>query len=347
MVAKRLAEVSAADYVAIGLAHSAYPEGTALFEAVTGLGIDHISGRPSSKQGLTAQVMDTGVPVVSRNITEVEGYNPPPEVTKAMSVLGLGMYLPLKAGGKVCGVLVAGWRRGSPREDLAAEDVPMMEMFAGQAALALQQLQARLMVEADRDRIAKELSVAVINRLFAIGTHLHGAVGLIQIQPAQAQQLMDEAIEGLDETIQQIRTATFELHPDRAPQQRSVSDRLLEELDAASATLGFTPCLVVEGLVDRTLPERHQRELVRAVYEALSNAATHTNLSQAEVVVRVTGSQVTLTVTDNGQVDARQPLEGVLGQLRTGAEQLGGTCRVRAGESTGTVTCWEVPLFSL
>lgn len=344
MVAKRLVDVSGADYVAIGLSNPAYPEGTGFFEAVAGtLGVDHVSGRLSSKQGLTAQVVATGVPVISRNITEEEGYNPPPEVAEAMSVLGLGMYLPLRAAGRVFGILVVGWRRGSPHEDVAADEVPMMEMFAGQAALTLQQVQARLMVVEDRDQIAKELSTTVIDRLFAIGTHLHGIAGLVQ--PLEAQRLMGHAIDGLDEATGQIRSAIFALHPDTGALRRpSTSDQVLDELDVAAATFGFTPRFVVEGPVDRNLGPLLQQELVRAVREALSNAASHADVTKAEVIVRVSGHQVALTVKDDGAVDERQPVEGALAQLRARARRLGGDCSVRSAGSTGTVVFWELPL---
>ncbi|MGW5361720.1 GAF domain-containing sensor histidine kinase [Actinopolymorpha pittospori] len=343
MVAKRLVDVSGADYVAIGLSNPAYPEGTGFFEAVAGtLGVDHVSGRLSPKQGLTAKVVATGVPVVSRNITEEEGYNPPPEVAEAMSVLGLGMYLPLRAAGRVFGILVAGWRRGSPHEDVAANEVPMMEMFAGQAALTIQQVQARLMVVEDRDRIAKELSTTVIDRLFAIGTHLHGIAGLVQ--PHEAQHLMGHAIDGLDDATQQIRSAIFALHPDTSGQQQSASDKVLDEVDVAAATFGFTPRFVVEGPVDRSLGPLPQQELVRAVREALSHAASHRNVTKAEVIVRVTDDRIALTVRDDGEVDERQPIEGALAQLRSRARRLGGECSVRSGGSSGTVTFWELPL---
>ena len=343
MVAKRLVDVSGADYVAIGLSNPAYPEGTGFFEAVAGtLGVDHVSGRLSPKQGLTAKVVATGVPVVSRTITEEEGYNPPPEVAEAMSVLGLGMYLPLRAAGRVFGILVVGWRRGSPHEEVAANEVPMMEMFAGQAALTIQQVQARLMVVEDRDRIAKELSTTVIDRLFAIGTHLHGIAGLVQ--PHEAQHLMGHAIDGLDDATRQIRSAIFALHPDTSGQQQSSSDRVLDELDVAAATFGFTPRFVVEGPVDRNLGPLPQQELVRAVREALSHAASHRNVTKAEVIVRVTEDRVALTVRDDGEVDERQPVEGALAQLRARARRLGGECSVRSGGSSGAVVFWELPL---
>ena len=335
-------ELTAADYAAAVMVDLERPNGGVVFEAVEGLGLGHLDGSPIPQQGLVARVVESGTPVVSADITSEPGYDPAPEVAEALSVLGAGMYLPLTVSGKVLGVMVVGWRRGSRERRISDQDVTLVEMFAGQAALALQQVQARLLVAEDRDRIATDLRDIVIDRLFAIGTRLHGAAGLVT-RP-EVQQRMNESIDDLDETTHQIRAAIFALQEESPADQRSATDQLLDEIDAARITLGFTPRLVIHGLVDRRLPPHLQRELVRAVREAVANAATHAAPQVVEVVVQVTSDLLVLHVSDDGRPVGASTRSDPLTRLRTRALRLGGSCDVHVGEEAGTTVDWQVPL---
>jgi two-component system sensor histidine kinase DevS len=154
---------------------------------------------------------------------------------------------------------------------------------------------------------------------------------------------MSHAIDELDEMTQQIRNAIFALQPNRDATERSVSDQVLDELDAASTMLGFTPRLVVSGAVDSPLPAVIQRELVRAVRETLSHAATHSSPSSVEVSLSVNTERVTLTVRDDGRRGAEASPHRILRQLLSRAERLGGTCTISAATPIDTVVEWSVP----
>jgi len=343
LVARKLREVSAADYVSISLADPRYPEGAALVQAVEGLGTENLSGQIlfNNEQALWTKVARSGKGVVSRDITSHPNYNPPSELAEKVSILGVGMYLPMCAAGQVLGVMVAGWRRGSPYEEIATQEVPLMELFAGQVALALQQARAEMLVMQDRDRIARELQDVALNRLFAIGTHLHVLTGMAG--RSELQRRLRLAIDDLDETIRQIGPAIFAVSESRMSGQHPVSAQLVEEVDAASKSLGFTPRLVVHGLLDHRLPARVESELMSAVREALANAATHEDVSSVEVNVHVTGDELSLTVSDDGKTE--QPSSGTaVDRLRENARRLGGKLVVHAGVPSGMALSWRVPL---
>jgi GAF domain-containing protein len=116
LVAQRLRVVSGADYVAIGLTDPRLPAGTAFIEVVDGMGFEDASGFPhaSDRSELWANVIQSNKAVISSDITLHPGFHPPAELAQALSILGPGMYLPLAVSGNAFGVLVAGWRRGSP-----------------------------------------------------------------------------------------------------------------------------------------------------------------------------------------------------------------------------------------
>lgn len=344
LVARRLREVSAADYVSISLADPRYPEGTALVEAIDGLGAEHLSGKIlfNKKDGLWTKVAQSGKGFISRDITGHPAFDPPGELADTTDVLGLGMYLPLAAAGNVLGVMSAGWRRDSPFEEIAAQEVPLIEMFAGEVALALQQGRAHMMVMEDRDRIAKELQEVALARLFAIGTHLHVVSGMTG-QPDLRERL-HHAIDDLDETIRQIGHAIFALGDAQRSDPQPVSAQLVEEVEAASSSLGFTPRLVVDGRLDQSLPSHMRSELVLAVRESLASVATHNAVSSIEVIVQVTADQVGLTVSDDGNAGNGPAGISTVGWLRERAQRLGGTFAVYAADPTGTVLSWHAPM---
>jgi signal transduction histidine kinase len=341
MMTRRVRQVAGADYVAITAAHPAYPEDRLVFEAIEGLGLDYLVGHPVGRVGYAASVIETGVGVVSPHITLEEGYGPPAPAAEAISVLGPGMYLPLAAGGQVLGTLIVGWRRGSPYEHTAIGEAQFVEVFANHAALALRQLQERELVLDDRERVATDLRDGVLERLFAIGTHLHGAAGMVAAP--EVQHRLNEAIEYLDETTRQIRGSIFPHYREGVSEQRPPSVQVLEEIDAARTILGFTPRLVVHGLLDRGLRPSIAHELVMAVREALTNAATHEGARLVEVAVEVAEGRLDVTVNDDG---ARQEPEmsNALEQLQDRARRLGGSCSCETRPSGETLVRWSIPL---
>jgi signal transduction histidine kinase len=344
VVARKLREVSSADYVSISLADPRYPKGTALVEAADGMGADHLSGHIilNNKQAVWTQVAQSGKGIISPDITHHPAYNPPSELAETMSGIGLAMYLPLAAGEDVLGVMCAGWRCDSPYSEIAEQEVPWMEVFAGEVALALQQARAQTLVMEDRDRIAKELHNVAVTRMFEIGTRLHVLTGMTN--QADVRQRLRSAIDDLDETIRQIGPAVFAFGEGNVANQQPVSVQLVEEVDAASSVLGFTPRLVVHGRLDDRLPPHVGAELVSAVRESLADVATHASVSTINVHVHVTADQLTLTVNDNGQSGEQASGRATLTWLRERAERLGGAAAVQPAAPTGTVLSWRVPL---
>ena len=342
LVVRRLRDVSGADYVGILLADSD-SEHTVLV-LLEGLGLENTRGTRVVRSGLTAKVIETGERIVSDDLTHEPGYDPPSEWREALSVIGLGMLMPLVAAGDVIGVLYVAWRRGSSHERAARREVDLVEAFAGQTALAMRQIwhrddQARMRVLEERDRIASDLHDVVIQRLFAIEMRLHSAAGLSD-QP-EVRRRVDQGIEDLDDIISEVRSTIFQLH-DNEPVRSSIRDALLSEIDSARAVLGFTPRLVIRGPVDEGVPPHVRGQLVPALRDALVNAATHASPTEVEVVVRVTGDQVVLTVHDDGAELAEQQHSAEVIDLKYRAAHLGGSCSIRSG-TTGTIVEWHVP----
>ncbi|WP_435189503.1 sensor histidine kinase [Streptomyces sp. bgisy126] len=270
------------------------------------------------------------------------------------SVYGPSMILPLQSGGRVLGALAMPRARdGRPFTEL---ERTLATQFASQAALALMMADAqrdreRLAVYEDRDRIARDLHDLVIQRLFATGMMLESAQRR-SIVPA-VREGVGKAVDELDVTIQEIRTAIFALQQGPAEAPSGLRTRVLREINMAAVPLGFKPAHRFLGALDSTVGELTGKNLVAALREALSNAFRHADASRIEVVVDAgvtlpDGSAgVRLSVADDGVGIPAGGRRSGLRNLARRAESLGGAswCGPGLGENGGgTTVVWEAPL---
>ena len=278
---------------------------------------------------------------------------------KNMLRLGPVVAVPLGVPGDVRGVLMAARTPGRPPLQQSASDLLMT--FAAQAAIALtlsehRRQAERMAVFEDRDRIARDLHDLVIQRLYATGMSLQGATALIS--PPEVADRVSRAVDGLDDTIREIRSAIFALQTHPEDQQVSLRARILFVTQEMAGALGFAPALRLDGVLDTAVPERVGEPMLTALREALSNAARHASASRVEVIVEV-DQDLTLTVRDNGVGIAPRGRRSGLRNLQQRAADLGGSMTVRPGPAgrgdgvhpggpgrpgRGTVLVWRVPL---
>jgi PAS domain S-box-containing protein len=210
------------------------------------------------------------------------------------------------------------------------------------AADELARMNEQLALVDDRERIARDLHDTVIQRLFAVGLSLQGAA--TRAGSPDVAERIETAIEEIDATIREIRTAIFTLHARRAP-TAGPRDDVLAIAREASRALGFEPQVTFEGLVDTAMPPTVRDELVPTLREALSNVAKHAHASRVGISVSVADDKVALVVRDNGVGIGGDAGGGNgLGNMAERAIALGGACTVRRGTAGGTVVEWRVPL---
>ncbi|ELP62529.1 GAF domain-containing protein [Streptomyces turgidiscabies] len=266
---------------------------------------------------------------------------------------GPTMLLPLQSDGRVVGSLAMPRARGESA--FTETERALAVQFAAQAALALMMAEAqrdreRLAVYEDRDRIARDLHDLVIQRLFATGMMLESA----QRGPVapEVRDGVGRAVDELDVTIQEIRTAIFALQDDPGEIPSELSTRVEREIHMAAVALGFQPSLRVVGPVDTDVGELTGKNLVAALREGLSNAFRHAGASRIDVVVDADATLpdgrrgVRLTVADDGVGIPEGGRRSGLRNLKRRAESLGGDSVHGPGSGPaggGTTVVWQAP----
>ena len=265
---------------------------TLVVSNVAGLRADDVLGQRVPVRGsTTGAVFRSGTPV----LTEVFGHP-----IRAFTDVGRRptIVVPLGADQTLLGVIAVARSSGQPPFD--AEHLSLVTDFAGHAASALTSAGAleqahHLTVLADRDRIAHDLHDHVIQRLFAAGMDLQGTIA--RSKSSEITSRLNRTVTDLQTTIEDIRTAIFELHPTGAGRigfrqrvQAAVAD-LTERRDIGTTLRISGPMSVIRD----DLAGHAEAVLM----EAISNAVRHSGATQLTVEVSV-ADELVIKVTDDG-----------------------------------------------
>jgi signal transduction histidine kinase len=340
LVTEQALEISGADLAVLAL-----PAGDGSL-----LVIEHAAGRGAAEAvGLVLPVAGSasGLVLGSGEPMSFDDFSGDERVARvARDSLGLGpaVVVPLGAPGNVRGILTAGRCRGSV--PLAGPAVELLVSFAAQAGVALELAShradaERLAVFEDRDRIARDLHDLVIQRLYATGMSLQGALPLIS-RPEVAERV-NRAVDAMDDTIREIRSAIFALQARRDVKEPAVKERVLAVIDEMTAPLGFAPSLRLAGDLGEHVPEEAAAQLLTALRESLSNVARHARASRVDVTIEA-DSCLVLVVRDDGRGMSASTRRSGLANLAGRAQQLGGVMEVGPADSGGTELRWQVPL---
>ncbi|MFD6493303.1 GAF domain-containing protein [Streptomyces sp. NPDC059944] len=250
----------------------------------------------------------------------------PRMTTPVRSRFGPSMMLPLQTEGRLIGTLALPRARGD-RPYTRVERL-LATQFASQAALALvlagaRHSRERLAVYEDRDRIARDLHDLVVQRLFATGMMLESTLRRSRAEGAtegagardpgdgggaEVRATLGHAVDELQSTIQEVRTAIFALQQPPADAPTTFRGKVLRETAGAGALLGFQPSARFTGPVEDRVTEPVAGHLVAALRRALAVASRRAGVSRIEVAVDATATlpdgrpAVRLTVRDDSPV---------------------------------------------
>jgi len=107
--------------------------------------------------------------------------------------------------------------------------------------------------------------------------------------------------------------------------------------------LGFVPRLHLDGLLDSGVSDEVADHATAVLREALTNVARHARASSADVDIEASGEWLGIVVTDNGSGLSSGGRSSGVANMRSRAEQLGGTCVLTSAAVGGTRLEWRVP----
>lgn len=337
--------MTGARYGAIGVLNE---EHTALAEFVTsGVTPDEVRriGHRPTGQGVLGVLINDPRPLRMADIrSHPESYGFPPGHPSMTSFLGV----PIKVRDEIYGNFYltdkVGW------SEFTVDDENLVGALALAAGVAIEnaRLHGRvqeLAVLEDRDRIARDLHDAVIQRLFAVGLSIQGTVSMATSPEIGAR--LSKAVTDIDDVIRQIRSTIFELG--LGVEGVRVRGRVLALSRELSPVVGFEVPVEFEGPVDTAVPEEVGEHVLAVLREGITNVGRHAQATTARVVVAAQGGWCTVEVRDNGRgIDPEATAEegsGLgLNNLRNRAAKFGGELQLERAEGGGTVLRWRVPI---
>ena len=343
LIADRSRDITGADLVAVLLpAEADHAPGLEVGVAV-GEDAERLVGRRVPVAGsIPGKVFSEAVPVRLADVRDADGL---PMLMSPDVQLGSVLAVPLVGSRRVHGVLWAARLPAAPA--FTAVELEMAGSFANHAAVAIELAEARaeqhrVAMLDERERIAADLHDHVIQRLFAAGLSLQSIAMVTPEGPTK--QRLSTTIQDLDDTISQIRTTIFQLQQQPGTGTPGVRTRVLDVLADVAPALGFDPALRLSGVLEDRLADDVVDDLLAVLREALTNVARHAQAVRADVAVVVTGTELTLQITDDGVGIGSVSRRSGLVNMRRRAEQRGGTLAVTAAEPRGTQIRWSVPL---
>jgi signal transduction histidine kinase len=294
-------------------------------------------------EGFVGLVAQTGKPLVSTALQHDLRY-----LRRAVVEAGFHCIacIPLATHGSVVGVMGVATRRERLFDQREIDLLTAIGTWAGITIenARLHRQSRRLAVLEERERIGMDLHDGIIQSIYAVGLALDYARDAVEEDPKQARLKIEQAIEGLNGTIRDIRAYILDLRPHqfRGEDLKDGLQHLVDEF--RTNTLAKATLLVPEnGLAG--LPTSHATALFHICQEALTNVAKHAQASHISVHLWKAPERVLLEITDDGQgFDLRKmsiTLGHGLSNMHTRARRVGGDVEITsdAGEGT-TVLAW-------
>lgn len=190
----------------------------------------------------------------------------------------------------------------------------------------------------DRERMGRDLHDSVLQSLYAIGLSLETAQKISPPLSVDATRARTHAIEQLNRLIHEVRGTIHRLKDGRIQ-----SFDLAEELANLQRTYehvgGISIALDLQPSAMDLLTMEEEQDILHIVREALSNCVRHAQATHASVSLRLRGTRLRLTISDDGIgfSTAALPCRGYgLTNMEARAKKLGGTLRVQSKPGGGT-----------
>ena len=282
-------------------------------------------------EGMVGSVAQKGEPAVSRDLHD--------------AIVNAGFKqiacFPLTSTGRLVGVLSLITRNATPIDN---HDIQVITAISSWAGLAIENARLldnarRLAVLEERERIGMDLHDGIIQSIYGVGLALEDARLLSQEDATKAQERIEQAIDGLNHTIRDIRSYILDLRP-----RQFSNENLMDGLKRLLAE--FCANTLAEGNLRGTrndldgLPQNHAIAFFHICQEALANTAKHAAAHKVDVSVWTTPDRVVMEIKDDGKgfdmLNTKTTLGHGLANMQTRIHQLGGDVEISSLPGEGT-----------
>jgi len=299
-----------------------------------------------SGQGIVGRVASTGQAAVL-DLSEDDAPDLNPDL-KTDRIQQMALFPLISRSGSL-GVLCVASCQPQPLDNLAVQFLSVISSWVGtvieNARLNLHQ--RRMAVLEERKRIGMDLHDGIIQSIYAVGLTLEHARLLMSENQEKAEARIDQAIDGINSTIRDLRSYILDLRPRYLNDENLIQgiQRLVNEFQ-------------VNTLVDASLnanaedfvgiPEIQALALFHICQEALANIAKHARAKNVSVSLWTAAGRALLEVRDDGVGfdlnETRASLGHGLSNMEVRAGNAGGDVEITSEPGAGsTVLAW-VPL---
>jgi len=297
-------------------------------------------------EGFVGLVAESGLPMVSTSLQQDMRFLRRKVISAGFKCVAC---IPLIAHGNVVGVMGIATRHTQRLNQREISLLTAIGTWAGVAIenIRLNQQSRRLAVLEERERIGMDLHDGIIQSIYAVGLALDYARMEVESSPHKAIGKLEQAIEGLNSTIRDIRTYIMDLRP-RQFRGENLKDSLQRLVDETRANTHLEIILTGPEDGDLILPTVIATALFHICQEALANVAKHAQAHQASIDLWTAPGRVLLEITDDGVgfdlPRIRMALGHGLANMVTRARKVGGDIELNSEPGKGTTILAWAPL---
>lgn len=256
--------------------------------------------------------------------------------------------VPLISGENLMGVMSVATRATEPFDERSVQLLTAVGAWAGLSIenARLHSNARRLAILEERDRIGMDLHDGVIQSIYGVGLSLDGVQHILKDDPQAAQERIRRAIDGLNQTIRDIRAYILDLRPHQLGNEGLVVGvkRLIAEYRANT----FSEVHFTEPDSElKDLPHTQSLVLFHICQEALANAAKHAKAKRVQVAIWTTPERALLEIHDDGTgfdlENKKTSIGHGLANMQTRAHAVGGDCDISSALDEGTTVLAWVP----
>src|SRR5438445_11598872 len=228
------------------------------------------------------------------------------------------------------------WRKLSP------DELRLLSTIAYQVGIAIERARladnaTRLARAEERTRLAREIHDTLAQGLTAIALNIEGAMHRLDSDPDQARERLARALAMARENLEDARRSVLDLRSAARLEGKPLTEALTGLARSFTSDTGVPVSVQAPGAI-KGVSLRTESELFRIAQEALSNVRRHAHARKVEVGLRRRGTQLTLSIKDDGQGfsvrNGHSNSHSVL-CVREGAKVGGGPARVSSAPGAG------------